>query len=224
MSDHPQRLLALTLALTALMALTALSQGQPDSFNGTVYRLGHDRVEVTQPVDASAVNLILQAKAENITLLDTEGRRAGLNSSYLFWRGNHIYSIAFERHITGELTYTLPQQGQQFILPLLQNDGGPVRIVLPPGYTTGDRILGIARPTPDDFRADDGGDVLTWLNTSEYQFIEVSYYRDNAPEALMKIFGILVGAALILLAEHYASIRRLRAIREDAEKRADSSR
>lgn len=209
-------------AITALIALAALSQGQPEGFNGTTYRLGQDHVEVIQPINASGINLTLQTKAENITLMDEEGRRAGLNSSYLFWRGSHIYSIAFERHVTGELIYTLPQQGQQFVLPL--NEAGPVRIILPPGYTTGDRILGIARPTPDDFRAEDGGDVLTWRNTSGYQFIEVSYYRDNAPDALMKIFGILLGFALILLAEHYACLRRLRAIREDAEKRADSSR
>jgi hypothetical protein len=222
MSNHPRRLWVLVLILTALTALAVLSQGQPDGFNGTIYRLGNDHVEVIQPVDASGINLTIETKAENMTLLDKEGKRVGLNSTYLFWRGSHIYGITFERQVAGDLIYFMPRQGQQFILPL--NDGGQVRMILPPGYTTGDRILGIARPTPDEFQADDAGNVLTWRNTSGYQFIEVNYYRDSAPQALMKIFGILVGAALILLAEHYASIRRLRAVREDAEKSADSSR
>lgn len=204
------------------MALAILSQGQPEDFNGTIYRLENEHVEVIQPVDASRINLTLQTKAEDMTLMDKEGKRVGLNSSYLFWRGSHIYSITFERHVTGDLIYYMPQQGQQFILPL--NERGQVRIILPPGYTTGDRTLGIARPTPDEFRPDDAGDVLTWLNTSGYQFIEVNYYRDSAPQAMMKIFAILVGAAVILLAEHYVSIRRLRAIRENAEKRSDSRR
>ena len=210
------------LVLAALTALAVISQGQPDGFNGTIYRLGNDHVEVIQPVDGSGINLTLETKAENLTLLDEEGRQVGINATYLFWRGNNIYSIAFERHVTGDLVYFMPQQGQQFILPL--DEAGQVRIILPPGYTTGDRILGIARPAPDEFQGDDAGDVLTWRNTSGYQFIEVNYYRENAPQAMMKIFGILVGTALILLVEHYASIRRLRAIREDAEKSANSSR
>ena len=212
----------MALAIAALMALAVLSQGQPDGFNGTIYRLGSDHVEVIQPVDASGINLTLQTKADNLTLLDKEGKQVGFNSTYLFWRGSHIYSIAFERHVRGDLVYFMPQQGQQFILPL--DEAGQVRIILPPGYTTGDRILGIARPTPDEFQADDAGDMLTWRNTSGYQFIEVNYYRENAPQALMKIFGILVGTALILLAEHYVSIRRLRTIREDAEKSENLSR
>lgn len=207
------------LALAALIALAAISQGQPDGFNGTIYRLGSDHVEVTQPIDASRINLTLQTKVENMTLLDKEGKRVGLNSSYLFWRGSNIYSITFERHVTGDLIYFMPQQGQQFILPL--NDVGQVRIILPPGYTTGDRFLGIARPAPDEFMEEDSGDVLTWQNTSGHQFIEVNYYKESAPQAMMRIFAVLAAAALILLAEHYASIRRLRAIRKEAEKRAN---
>ncbi len=201
----------------ALVALAIICQiGCAADFNGTTYHLGQKEVEVIQPVNASKLNLTLSEKTENITLLDENGGHAGLNSSYLFWRGNHIYSLNFGRHVSGDLIYTMPQQGQQFILPL--EASSPVRIILPQGYTTGDRILGIARPSPDEFHSDDAGTILTWHNTSQIQYIEVSYYRKNAMQALMTIFAILAMAAIALLIEYYVSMRRLRSLRKDEEK------
>ncbi len=141
-----------------------------------------------------------------------------INSSYSFWRGDHKYSIVFGKHVFGRLIYSMPHQGQQFILSL--RDNSPVRVILPPGYSTGNHVLGIARPEPDGISANKSGMMLTWQNVSPYQIIEVGYYQERAPEALMRIFAILVVAAVILLIEYYVSIRKLRAIREDAERRA----
>jgi hypothetical protein len=201
------------LALMALLVMGAVCSAA--QFNATTYHLGERDVEVTLPVNASKLNLTLPEKAEDIALLDENGRRVALNSSYLYWQGNHIYSLSFERHVLGDLIYTMPQQGQQFILPL--KDSGPVRIILPQGYTTGDRTLGIARPSPDELHADEAGTILIWHNTSGIAYIEVSYYRSNAPQVLMMIFGILALAAIALLVEHYISIRRLRSLRKDEE-------
>ncbi len=202
----------------ALFILAAVSAGElADDFNGTTFRLGASQVEVIQPVNASRLNLTLSEKASNITLLEG-GKSVPINSSYTFWRGDHIYSIAFGKHVSGVLIYTMPHQGQQFVLPM--RDSGPVRVVLPPGYTTGDHVLGIARPDPDEVTTDEGGTVLTWQNTSLYQIIEVSYYPERAPEALKRVFAVLIVAAVALLIEYYASIRKLRAVREDTERRA----
>jgi hypothetical protein len=107
-------------------------------------------------------------------------------------------------------------------LPL--KDEGPVRIILPPGFTTGERFLGIARPAPDEFQAEETGDVLTWWNTSQSLFIEVSYYKDDAPQALMQILAILTAAGIFLLVEYYMSIRKLRAIRKQAESEAENAK
>lgn len=189
-----------------------------EEFNGTEYRLGLSQMEVTVPVNASRLNLTLHETASNMTLLDEGGKVVSIKSSYSFWRGDHKYDIAFEKHVFGKLVYTMPHQGQQFILPL--RNEGPVRVILPPGYATGNHILGIARPNPDETSVGEGGMVLTWQNASRYQIIEVSYYQEKAPEALMKVFAVLVMAAVILLIEYYASIRKLRAIREDVERRA----
>ncbi len=203
------------LSLIAFIIPLALSA---EEFNGTTYRLALSQMEVVLPVNASSVNLTLHETASNMSLLDEGGKEVAINSSYSFWRGDHKYSVVFEKHILGKLIYFMPYQGQQFILPL--SDSGPVRVILPPGYSTGNHILGIARPEPDEIRADKSGMVLTWHNTSRYQIIEVGYYQEKAPDALMRIFAVLVVAALILLIEYYASIRKLRSIREDVERRS----
>jgi hypothetical protein len=152
-----------------------------------------------------------------MALRDRMGEEVGLNSSYLFWRGEYVYHLTFERNVSGNLSYVLPYHGQEFLL--LTRESGPVRIILPPGYTTGDRILGIARPTPDEV-SEDGSMALFWRNLTADQIIDVSYYREEAPSSLKRILVILVAAAAALALEYFLSIRKLRAIREEAEKRA----
>ena len=92
-----------------------------------------------------------------------------------------------------------------------------MRIILPEGYTTGDRSLGIARPAPDEIAEDDAGNILVWNNTTSISYIEVNYYRKNAPQALALILSILALAGLALLVEYYFSIRKLRASRMKEE-------
>jgi hypothetical protein len=177
-------------------------------FNGTTYHLGQKEATVIVPVNSSKLNLTLLEKTENITLLNEDGKSVSINSSYQFWRGDHIYSLIFMEHVKGELIYTLPLQGQQFILPL--RDEGQVRIILPKGYTTGERTLGIARPSPDEFLINDTGNILTWYNTSGISYIEVNYYKNNAPTALMMIFAILGLVGVVLLVRYYNSNKRLK--------------
>ena len=150
-----------------------------------------------------------------MTLFDELGKNVTFNSSYRFWRGEHIYSLSFERPITGRLIYSMRLQGQQFILPI--RDHGPVRIILPEGFTTGERSLGIARPPPDEFVEDESGSILTWNNTTQISYIEVNYYRRSAPQALMIILAILALTGLILLAQYCISIRKLKAERMEME-------
>ncbi len=200
----------------ALIALILLPIISAEEFNGTSYRLSSNEVEVIQPVDASSLNLTLQAKARDMTLLDASGEKVGINSSCSFWRGDYTYNLIFDRHVLGKFIYTLPYQGQQFVLSVKKN--GPVRVILPPGYTTGDRLLGIAMPDPDEVRADKDGTVLTWSSQSGHEVIDISYYKSSAPEAMRIIFGLLAVASIILFVEYYASIRRLRSIRKKAER------
>jgi hypothetical protein len=203
------------LVLTAICMISTCAQ-----FNGTTYHLGEKEALITVPVNASYLNLTLPEKTENMTLFDEFGKNVTFNSSYRFWRGDHIYSLSFERPITGRLIYSMHIQGQQFIL--LIRDHSPLRIILPPGFTTGERSLGVARPEPDEFLEDNSGSVLTWNNTTQISYIEINYYRRSAPQALMIILAIMALTGLVLLAQYYLSIRKLKAARMDMENETNS--
>ena len=187
------------------------------NFNGTTYWLGPSQVEVIQPINASQYELILTDKADNISMIDSNGQTLEINSSNSYWRGEFIYNFNFSDQVMGNLTYFLPHKGQQFILNMRQNE--PVRIVLPPGYRTGERLLGIANPNPDEWEMEDGRTALIWLNTSSYQMIEVTYYEEKAPFEVKIIFAILAMLALGLLVEYYFSMRRLKGISDETEKK-----
>jgi hypothetical protein len=197
-------------ALIALAVICMTTSGT--EFNGTTYILGERTAEVIVPINASKLNLTLSENVGIMMLFDENGKSVPFNSSYEFWQGDYTYSLNFKRHVKGLLTYNLTLlQSQEFILRI--RDRQPVRIILPKGFTTGDRSLGIARPPPNSILADDAGSVLTWNNTTSIMYIEVNYYRKSAPQALTLIFSILALAGLALLVEYYVSIRKLRAQR-----------
>ena len=137
-------------------------------------------MEVAQYINGTSFNITTNEKTDNISLLTPDGKKTVMNSSYSYWRGDNIYRIDFGKRVSGDLVYTVPHLGQQFILPL--RDNGSVRLILPPGYTTGDRILGIARPDPTEVTKDKNQTVLTWINPPG-QVIEVDYYKASAPKA-----------------------------------------
>ncbi len=207
-------------SMIALAAICIISSGA--QFNGTIYHLGEREALVTVPVNASHLNLTLSEKTENMTLVNEAGKNVSFNSSYRFLRGDYIYNLTFAEHVTGMLNYTMPLQGQMLILPI--KDPVPLRIILPEGFTTGERSLGIARPQPDIFIEDGSRSILTWNNTTQIAYVEVNYYRKSAPQAMAIIMGILGLTGLVLLAQYYMSIRRLRAARMEMERQADGKR
>jgi hypothetical protein len=203
--------------MLALAAICMICSGA--QFNGTTYQLGEKEALVSVPVNASHLNLTLSDKTENIALVNEMGKNVSFNSSYRFLRGDYIYNLTFAEHVTGRLNYTMPVQGQMFILPV--RAPGSLRIILPEGFTTGERSLGIARPAPDEFAQDGSRSILTWNNTSQISYIEVNYYRKSAPQAMAIIIGILGLTGLVLLAQYYMSIRRLKAARMEMEREAE---
>lgn len=224
MSDQLFKSVLLALLILIVSGLNALaseagSNSSIAQWNGTTYHLEEDHLEVTIPINASGVNLTLDSEALNMTLFDESGRNISFNSVYRFRRGDHLYGLTFNESVRGRLVYLISRQGQgqQFILPV--RDPGPIRILLPRGYTTGERSLGIARPQPEQISDDPSGVALTWNNTTGMSYIEVTYYRKSAPRAMMMIFAILFLAGLVILAQYYLSKRRLEAARKEIEER-----
>lgn len=201
---------ALAVLMLTLMAASALDQ---DQFGGVTYRLGLSQTEVTMPIGTSSTNLTLNEKIDHLEFQDARGNASQINVTPDFWRGDYIYRIAMPGEVPGHLTYATKSTGQQFVT--ITTGDGPVKVVLPEGYTTGNRLLGIARPDPDQVLQTPGGTELIWKNASVNQIIEVSYYRDIAPLALTRIFAIIAAAAGVLLVEYYLSMRRLRSIRDE---------
>jgi hypothetical protein len=218
MYDHPFKSGAWTLlVLTAICMVCSGTQ-----FNGTTYQLGEKEALVTVPVNASYLDLTLSDKTDNMTLVDEAGKNVSFNSSYRFLRGDYIYNLTFAEHVRGRLNYTMPVQGQMFILPI--REPGPLRIILPEGFTTGERSLGIAKPEPDEFIDDapgSTGSILIWNNTTQIAYVEVNYYRKSAPQAMAIIMSILGLTGLVLLVQYFLSIRRLKAARMEMEREAN---
>lgn len=202
------------LALLALMIIPACSE----EFHGVTYSLDPQRIEVALPVNASSITLIFQDKAQDFSLANSMGENVRLKYNSTYWQGKYTYDLAFDKPTLGTLSYILPSQGQQFVLAL--KDGMQVRVVLPAGYSTGEKALGIAKPDPDYISTYSNRTALIWSNPSRAPFIEVDYYRSTAPDALKKTFLILLGAGLVLLIEYRRSIRKLRSMDEDVEKGA----
>lgn len=184
-----------------------------EQFNGTMYWLSTRDVLVEMPASGGRKNLTVMVKANNFTMHNADGRIIPLNISSSFWQGAYTYQIKFDDNASGILRFHIPGQGQQFVSPM--RGGDLMKIVLPEGFTTGERLLGIARPDPDQIEVVQGRTVLTWMNSSSRRFVEVGFYRETAPLYLKMAFTVIGFLALLVAFEYYYSIRRLRALRED---------
>jgi hypothetical protein len=113
-----------------------------------------------------------------------------------------ILNLEFKEPITGFIAYTIAVPATQsfaFIRP----DSEYIRVVLPPGYVTGNRIFGIARPTPTNKSFDEKGrQNLLWISSKlgeRDEAIQVKYYSQSAPLLfLCAIVALLIGVVLVL--------------------------
>jgi hypothetical protein len=127
-----------------------------------------------------------------------------------------IINLEFKEPVTGFVAYTLDTSGDQsftFVKP----DSEFIRVVLPEGYVTGNRVFGIARPEPSSVTNDEKGrQTLLWISSKmgdREETIQVKYYTQSAPLLFSAaIIALLCGVGLVLL--HYArSKRELEAVR-----------
>ena len=109
------------LAVSLAVVLVCLCIVQAEEFNGTTYNLSLSDMEVTRAINGTSFNITNHEKLDNISLLTPDGKKTVLNSSYSYWRGDNIYRIDFGKPVSGDLVYTVPHLGQQFVLPLREN-------------------------------------------------------------------------------------------------------
>jgi hypothetical protein len=206
--------LLVLLALALFMIPVPISVGmETRGFNGTTYRLTSSEAEVTVPVNGTSFNLTLSFKSE-VRLFDSNGE-VPVETEVTFWRGSYNYRIISEEHVEGHLNYTRPITDQRFVA--LADENVPVRVILPPGYATGDPLLGKARPKPDEVETLENRTALIWASPDKRTMIDVSFYRDDAPRSFRLFLLLLAFLAGVLVLEHLTSIKRLRSAREESD-------
>ena len=158
----------------------------------------------------------------------------------------HIY-LNFTEPIRGYVAYTMTSSTGQEFLHIAQTPS-VVRVVLPEGYTTGNLLIGRARPKPDQIYYDNYGRMnLVWNNTNAdksslvsmlettfnreiqtpsntLKLIGVKFYKESAPRSLL-IVGVILGSlALIVIIDSLNKRRKLRKLREQIETRASGKK
>lgn len=199
------------LILFLVPSALAVIEADPGEFDGFTYIISPSMALVEHPVGGAIYNISVYVQANNLTLIDQSGKPVNMTVRQSFWRGVHTYDLAFERNLSGILRFEVPVHEQRFITPIKTAE--PVRIYLPPGFSTGDRLLGIPSPEPDV--ADSNHTVLMWNASSDERIIEVSYYKSNAPRDLRMAFLFISLLGIALGIYHYINIRRLRAFKAD---------
>lgn len=217
------------LAVLAAGCITLETQtGNPQQYelpglnNTTIYYLNITSIQVVESVaNSTSVKLIVAEGGEmdirNPVAVDYSGKNASFNLTRGTLFGKNFARFEFESPFSGFIAFTQPD-GQEFTRPLVEN--GSVRVVLPAGYTTGSRFLGIAQPEPDNITVDNRGrEVLIWVNPyPEHRAISVRYYQRGAPAALFYIAIGLSIAVVAIAGYYYSSVRALRKKREMLEK------
>ncbi|WP_367344346.1 DUF5803 family protein [Methanomethylovorans sp.] len=151
----------------------------------------------------------------------------------------HIY-LNFSEPIRGYVAYTMAVPTSQNFLHISEAPS-VVRVVLPKDHTTGNPLLGRARPDPEDIYYDDKGRMnLVWYNMgtekssvvgmfealfktgiqtppSTRKLIAVKFYKDSAPAHLLVAGVILFSLALVVIADYFKKRGKLRKLREEIE-------
>lgn len=128
-----------------------------------------------------------------------------------------VINLEFEEPVTGFIAYTLDTPGTQSFT-FMKPDSEFIRVVLPEGYVTGNRIFGIARPEPYETSFDDKGrQTLLWISSEmgeREEAIQVKYYAESAPVYFFAaIVALLFGVAMVL-SRYSRSRKELESVRE----------
>ena len=148
--------------------------------------------------------------AEGIDALKTNPYLLDLN--YTVKHSNKMSTVNLEENFSGLIIYTyIPKSNSGRIVV---NDGAQaVRVTLPEGVNTGNRIVGVASPTPDSVKVTDSGEKeLIW--NAPISSVAVKYYSENAPFYILAAFSVLSGAIVSIWLRSRHQIKQLHKITE----------
>ena len=117
--------------------------------------------------------------------------------------------IVLAENFTGIMAYTFIPSSNDSIL--INDNPEAVKIVLPSGTTTGNRLIGTARPTPDLIESGENGEkILKW--NAPVGKIRVKYYAENIPYYMLLAASALIGAMIAVYLWYRYQIKKLQKI------------
>lgn len=144
-------------------------------------------------------------------------------------QGMRVVTLEFEEPVTGFIAYTLETPGTQ-TFTFMRPDSEFIRVVLPEGYVTGNRVFGIARPSPSNTTIDEEGrQTLLWISSEmreREEAIQVKYYTESAPMYFFAAIIALLAGVVIVLSRYSRSKKELESVREifELEKEYDEKK
>ncbi|MDD5617165.1 MAG: DUF5803 family protein [Candidatus Methanoperedens sp.] len=184
----------------------------PGIDNTTIYYLNASTVKVVDSVtNETTIKYMLDDSSEtnfrDPVAVNYSGENVSFNVTSEPIMGRSYIRFDFSSEFSGFVAFT-QSDGLDFVRTTKENTS--VRVVLPPGYTTGSRFLGIPTPEPDNVTTDAmGREVLIWEKPYPYQ-ISVKYYQRNAPVLMYYFSIILIVCVVVISSYYYLSIRSLR--------------
>ena len=184
----------------------------PGIDNTTIYYLNASSVKVVDSAsNETTIKYMLDDSSEtnfkDPVAVNSSGKNVSFNVTSEPIMGRSYIRFDFSSEFSGFVAFT-QSDGLDFVRTTKENTS--VRVVLPPGHTTGSRFLGIPNPEPDNVTTDAmGREVLTWDNPYPYQ-ISVKYYPRNAPVLFSYFSIILIVSVAVISGYYYLSIRSLR--------------
>lgn len=132
-------------------------------------------------------------------------------------QGMKVVNIEFEEPVTGFIAYTLETSGTQSFT-FMKPESELIRVVLPEGYVTGNRVFGIARPEPSNTTFDENGrQTLLWISSNmgkHEEAIQVKYYVESAPMYFFAAIVALLVGVFVVLSRYSRSRKELESVRE----------
>ena len=179
------------------------------------------------PEDVPIENLVLLVEPSNVTDADSEtfmelsGRSELSDLNYTLTRENRrnmkVINLDFEENVTGFIAYTLNMPGTQN-LAIMRPDSDFIRVVIPEGYATGNRVFGIPRPEPYAAEEDDlGRQTFLWIASEmdeREQTIQVKYYRESSPLYFFAAIVALLFGVMMVFVHYLRSKKELLKVRE----------
>lgn len=184
----------------------------PGIENTTLYYLNGSTVKVVDSVtNETTIKYVLEDSTEmnfrDPVAVNYSGENVTFNVTTEPIVGRSYIRFDFSSEFSGFVAFT-QSDGLDFVRTTKENMS--VRVVLPPGHTTGSRLLGIPNPEPDNVTTDAmGREVLIWENPYPFQ-ISVKYYQRNAPVLFSYFSIILIVCVAVISGYYYLSIRSLR--------------